>query len=72
MPDNIDAWAFIQRSLPGLIRGDGGYDFQSFVTVLDVFEVDRGKRPLLFEKMLVYVDAHMEVRIEEDQKHGRR
>lgn len=54
-PENEAFWELFQRILPGLPNGMGGLNLAAIMTVMDLYQVPQGQRPIIFDKCLVMI-----------------
>ena len=61
-PENRLPWFLFQRVLPGLFNGMGGVNYQAIDSVFANYGIRYEVRPLLFDGLIVMIEAIMELR----------
>ena len=60
-PANQGFWQLFQRMLPGLPNGMGGYNLEAITTVMELYQVPEGQRPIIFDKCLAVITVIQEI-----------
>ncbi len=60
-PENELFWQLFQRILPGLPNGMGGYNLEAIETVMNLYQVPEGQRPIIFDKCLAVITVIQEI-----------
>lgn len=59
MPQNEEAVFLINKAMPGLIAF-GNVNYSVIPMIFDLYDVDKSKRPALFEKFQAYISVVLE------------
>ena len=60
-PENERFWQLFQRMLPGLPNGMGGWNVQVIETVMNLYQVPPGQRPIIWDKCLAVITVLQEM-----------
>ena len=60
-PENEWFWSLFQRMLPGLPNGMGGWNFQVIELVMNLYQVPKGQRLIIWDKCMAVITVLQEI-----------